>query len=128
MVASAQCVAQRTSCTLIMTCLGQKAERLLPKPMFNFFALGIISENGIGSYKLLILVLGKLSSRRRNNDLVIIDGLRKLGSTKSRSVLADEVGNAHENEATDFHRVCTAGSKNCWPPSLHDKEGDHSIQ
>jgi hypothetical protein len=64
-----------------------KGERLLPKRMFNFFALGTISENGIGSYKLLILVLVKLSSHRRNNDLVIIDGLRKLGSTKSRSVL-----------------------------------------
>ena len=73
--------------------------------MFNFFARDTISENGIGSYELLILVLGKLSNHRRNNGLVIIDGLRKLGSTKSRSVLPvsrRSRGNVHENKATDF--------------------------
>src|SRR5688500_17049203 len=98
--------------------------------MFNFFALGTISENGIGSYKLLILILGKLSSHRRNNDLVMIDGLRKLVPKKSRSVLpvADEVGNAHGNESTDFHRVPVRPERRIVGRPLGCKRGDHSSQ
>ena len=49
MVANARCVARRTSFILIMTCLGQRAERLLPKRTFNFFARGTIWKNAIES-------------------------------------------------------------------------------
>jgi hypothetical protein len=53
MVADARCVGQRMSCILIMTYRGQRAERLLPRRMFNFFARGTIWKNAIASYKLI---------------------------------------------------------------------------